>query len=75
MRSLEGHFSERGGGTEVTGPTPDREALPPAGGSMSASAGNGRTDTASLLRSIAADLSTLITKQIELAKQELGEMV
>jgi uncharacterized membrane protein YqjE len=28
-----------------------------------------------LIRSIAADLSLLVTKQIELAKQELGEMV
>ena len=27
------------------------------------------------LRSIATDISTLVTKQIELAKQELGEMV
>jgi YihY family inner membrane protein len=31
--------------------------------------------SAPLLRSIVADLSTLVTKQIELAKQELGEMV
>ena len=28
-----------------------------------------------MLRSIAADISTLVSKQIELAKQEIGEMV
>ena len=36
---------------------------------------NGARGTGPLLRSIAADLSTLVTKQIELAKQEIGEMV
>jgi MFS family permease len=36
--------------------------------------GDGRK-TGPLLRSIAADLSLLVSKQIELAKQELGEMV
>jgi MFS family permease len=36
---------------------------------------NGGRGTGPLLRSIVADLSTLVTKQIELAKQELGEMV
>ena len=36
---------------------------------------NGGKGTAPLLRSIAADLSTLVSKQIELAKQEIGEMV
>jgi MFS family permease len=36
---------------------------------------NGQQGTSSLLRSIAADISTLVTKQIELAKQEIGEMV
>ena len=35
---------------------------------------NGR-GTGPLLRSIASDLSLLVSKQIELAKQELGEMV
>jgi uncharacterized membrane protein YqjE len=38
------------------------------------SAGDGDRGTGSLLGSIVGDLSTLITKQIELAKQELGEM-
>jgi MFS family permease len=36
---------------------------------------NGQQGTSSLLRSIAADISTLVSKQIELAKQEIGEMV
>ena len=36
---------------------------------------NGGRGTGPLLRSIAADLSTLVTKQIELAKQEVAEMV
>jgi MFS family permease len=40
-----------------------------------ASAGNGGRGTAPLIRSIASDLSLLVTKQIELAKQEIGEMV
>ena len=36
---------------------------------------NGGRSTGPLLRSIAADISTLVSKQIELAKQEIGEMV
>ena len=36
---------------------------------------NGAKGTGPLLRSIAADISTLVSKQIELAKQEIGEMV
>jgi len=36
---------------------------------------NGGRGTGPLLRSIANDLSLLVSKQIELAKQELGEMV
>ncbi len=36
---------------------------------------NGAKGTAPLLRSIAADISTLVSKQIELAKLEIGEMV
>jgi uncharacterized membrane protein YqjE len=40
----------------------------------SARAGGDGT-TGSLIGSIVADVSTLITKQVELAKQELGEMV
>lgn len=36
---------------------------------------DGDRGTGQLLRSIAVDLSTLVSKQVELAKQELGEMV
>jgi Putative Actinobacterial Holin-X, holin superfamily III len=39
------------------------------------SAGDGDRGTRSLVGSIVADVSTLITKQVELAKQEIGEMV
>jgi YihY family inner membrane protein len=56
-------------------PPVDEPELPPVGGSSYRSVGNGRRDTASLLRSIAVDLSTLVSKQVELAKQELSEMV
>jgi YihY family inner membrane protein len=62
-------------GSTSTRPPTDPEALPPSGGSAYGSVGNGRRDTASLLRSIAADLSLLVSKQLEVAKQELGEMV
>ena len=77
--TVEVHFSERStNGTDPVGipppPGPGQEALPPAGGSSYGAVPNGR-GTASLLRTIAADLSTLVSKQIELAKQELGEMV
>jgi MFS family permease len=41
----------------------------------SSAADDGARGTGSLLGSIVNDLSTLITKQVELAKQELGEMV
>ena len=36
---------------------------------------DGNRGTRSLIGSIVSDLSTLITKQVELAKQEIGEMV
>ena len=62
-------------GVGATPAAPPDHQLPPAGASAYGAAGNGRRDTASLLRSIAADLSTLVSKQIELAKQELSEMV
>ena len=55
---------------------------PPVGGPSSGVAPpvtppstNGAGGTGPLLRSIAADISTLVSKQIELAKQEIGEMV
>ena len=43
--------------------------------SMPPPTADGARGTGPLLRSIATDISTLVTKQIELAKQELGEMV
>lgn len=81
-QTVEVHFSDRDDGSTPSGPSsgasapgPAQEAPPPPGGSTDPPVGNGRRDTASLLRAIAADLSTLVSKQIELAKQELGEMV
>jgi MFS family permease len=50
---------------------PSAEAVPPA----ELGSSNGGRGTGPLLRSIAADISTLVSKQIELAKQEIGEMV
>jgi len=47
----------------------------PAGEASPVTSTNGDRGTGPLLRSIAADISTLVTKQIELAKQEFGEMV
>lgn len=59
-----------------------RAGAPPAGGPSSGAgppvaspSTNGARGTGPLLRSIAADISTLVSKQIELAKQEIGEMV
>ncbi|MGH2641736.1 MAG: phage holin family protein [Actinomycetota bacterium] len=57
-------------GVPYGGVPPPRAAEPEASTST-----NGVKGTAPLLRSIAADISTLVTKQIELAKQEFGEMV
>ena len=51
------------------GPPTNPPAQPPP------STSDGARGTGPLLRSIATDISTLVTKQIELAKQELGEMV
>jgi len=73
--SVEVHFSDRDGDGASAGSVPEREALPPPGGSSYGAVPNGGRGTGPLLRSIAADLSTLVTKQIELAKQELGERV
>jgi hypothetical protein len=50
----------------------------PAGTPLTATtppSSNGARGTGPLLRSIANDVSLLVTKQIQLAKQELGEMV
>ena len=51
-----------------------QDGVPPPGVAPPPSANGGR-GTGPLLRSIAADISTLVSKQLELAKQELGEMV
>jgi len=77
---VEVHFSDRAGNGHAagTGPPPgrpDHEALPSPGGSSYGTVPNGGRGVAPLLRSIAADMSTLVSKQIELAKQELAEMV
>jgi membrane protein len=73
--SVEVHFSDRDGDGAPRGSVPERDALPPPGQSSYGALPNGGRGTGPLLRSIASDLSTLVTKQIELAKQELGEMV
>lgn len=51
-----------------------REELPPVVVD-SAPIGDGARGTGALLRTIASDISLLVSKQIELAKQEIGEMV
>ena len=61
---------ERAAGTPEAGVSPP-EAAPP----VPPVSTNGSKGTGPLLRSIAADISTLVSKQIELAKQEIGEMV
>jgi uncharacterized membrane protein YqjE len=58
-----------GGGAPQVGVPPPGTAPPDASAST-----NGGGGTGPLLRSIAADISTLVSKQIELAKQEIGEM-
>ena len=50
-------------------------SIPPTAAASDGSSGNGARGTAQLIRTIAADISTLVTKQVELAKQEIGEMV
>ncbi len=68
--TVEVQFGDDGGGAPRVGMPPPGTAPPDA----SASTDGGRS-TGPLLRSIAADISTLVSKQIELAKQEVGEMV
>jgi YihY family inner membrane protein len=60
---------EQGGSASASG------VAPPVVPTAQSASGNGAGGTAGLLRSIAADLSMLVSKQIELAKQEIGEMV
>ena len=63
-------------GDEKQGGAPWAGVPPPAVAPQDTSASpNGGKGTGPLLRSIAADISTLVSKQIELAKQEIGEMV
>ena len=50
-------------------------SIPPSAAASEGSSGNGSRGTAQLIRTIAADISTLVSKQVELAKQEIGEMV
>ena len=69
--TVEVQFGNDGGaGAPQTSPPPAGTAPPVAPVST-----NGARGTGPLLRSIAADISTLVSKQIELAKQEIGEMV
>ena len=50
-------------------------SIPATAATAEGSSGNGARGTAQLIRTIAADISTLVSKQIELAKLEIGEMV
>jgi membrane protein len=69
--TVEVQFGNDGGaGAPKAGAPPAGTAPPVAPVST-----NGARGTGPLLRSIAADISTLVSKQIELAKQEIGEMV
>ena len=68
--TVEVQFGDDGGGAPQVGMPPPGTAPPDASAST-----NGGRGTGPLLRSIAADISTLVSKQIELAKQEIGEMV
>jgi MFS family permease len=49
-------------------------SVPPSAAASKGPSGNGARGTPQLIRTIAADISTLVSKQIELAKQEIGEM-
>ena len=69
--TVEVRFGDDGGGGAPQGGMPPPGTAPP---DTSASTNGGR-GTGPLLRSIAADISTLVSKQIELAKQEIGDMV
>jgi membrane protein len=69
--TVEVQFGNDGGAGAPQVSVPPPEALPPAAPAST----NGGRGTGPLLRSIAADISTLVSKQIELAKQEIGEMV
>jgi YihY family inner membrane protein len=69
--TVEVQFGDDGsGGAPQVGMPPSGTAPPDASATT-----NGGRGTGPLLRSIAADISTLVSKQIELAKLEIGEMV
>jgi MFS family permease len=57
------------------GPEQEISDAPPTAAASEAPSGDGGRGTGPLIRSIASDISLLVTKQIELAKQEIGEMV
>jgi membrane protein len=64
-------FGDEGGAGAPRAGGPSSGAAPP----LASPSTNGARGTGPLLRSIAADISTLVSKQIELAKQEIGEIV
>ena len=64
-------FGDEGGAGTPRAGGPSSGAAPP----VTPPPTNGARGTGPLLRSIAADISTLVNKQFELAKQEIGEMV
>jgi membrane protein len=66
--TVEVQFGNDGGAGAPQAGAPPTGTAPPV-------STNGARGTGPLLRSIAADISTLVSKQIELAKQEIGEMV
>jgi membrane protein len=70
--TVEVRFGDEGGASAPQAGVPSSGAAPPVAPPVST---NGARGTGPLLRSIAADISTLVSKQIELAKQEIGEMV
>jgi membrane protein len=67
--TVEVQFGDDGGGGA------SQVGVPPQSAAQGAASTNGGRGTGPLLRSIAADISTLVSKQIELAKLEIGEMV
>jgi hypothetical protein len=76
------HARRKGGEEDIVqvGPEGQTWETPQMGGAPTTAAPeapstNGARGTGPLLRSIASDMSFLVTKQAELAKQEIGEMV
>jgi YihY family inner membrane protein len=69
--TVEVQFGDDGGGGAPQVDMPPSGTAPPDASATT----NGGRGTGPLLRSIAADISTLVSKQIELAKLEIGEMV